>query len=73
MNEAIRITRATTLKPKPADGELGFGQLFTDHMFVADFQDEKGWYDPRIEPYGQLQMDPAAAVLTRRPSHRLTT
>jgi branched-chain amino acid aminotransferase len=63
MNEAIRVTRATTSKPKPADGELGFGQFFTDHMFVADFQEEKGWYDPRIEPYGPLALDPAAAVL----------
>ncbi|MET0851646.1 MAG: branched-chain amino acid aminotransferase [Candidatus Rokuibacteriota bacterium] len=59
----IRITRATTLKKKPKDGELGFGQLFTDHMFLADFQEEKGWYDPRVEPYGPIPMDPAAAVL----------
>jgi branched-chain amino acid aminotransferase len=63
MTEAIRITRATALKPKPRDAELGFGQLFTDHMFIADFQEEKGWYDPRIEPYGPLALDPAAAVL----------
>jgi branched-chain amino acid aminotransferase len=63
MTEPIRITRAVTLKTKPKDGELGFGQIFTDHMFVADFQDEKGWYDPRIEPYGPLALDPAAAVL----------
>jgi branched-chain amino acid aminotransferase len=32
-------------------------------MFVLDFQEEKGWYDPRVEPYGPLSMDPAAAVL----------
>ena len=63
MTEPIRITKATTLKPKPKDGELGFGQIFTDHMFLADFQEEKGWYDPRIEPYGPLPLDPAAAVL----------
>jgi len=63
MSEAIRITRATTAKAKPADAELGFGQVFTDHMFVADFQEEKGWYDPRIEPYGPIPLDPAAAVL----------
>jgi branched-chain amino acid aminotransferase len=63
MAEAIRITKARTLKTKPKDAELGFGQIFTDHMFVADFQEEKGWYDPRIEPYGPLEMDPAAAVL----------
>src|SRR6266540_588322 len=63
MLNPIRIAKATTLKGKPKDADLGFGQLFTDHMFVADFQDEKGWYDPRIEPYGPLALDPAAAVL----------
>ena len=63
MSEPIRITRATAKKPHPRDNELGFGTVFTDHMFVADFQEEKGWYDPRIEPYGPLALDPAAAVL----------
>jgi len=63
MSDVIRITRATTRKPKPKDHELGFGTVFTDHMFVADFQEEKGWYDPRIEPYGPLSLDPACAVL----------
>ena len=63
MAEAIRINKATAPKPKPKDKDLGFGQIFTDHMFVADFQEEKGWYDPRIEPYGPLELDPAAAVL----------
>jgi branched-chain amino acid aminotransferase len=63
MSEAIRITRATAKKPHPRDNELGFGTVFTDHMFVADFQEEKGWYDPRIEPYGPLSLDPACAVL----------
>ena len=63
MTHPIRITRATHRKPKPKDHELGFGTVFTDHMFVADFQEEKGWYDPRIEPYGPLSLEPAAAVL----------
>jgi branched-chain amino acid aminotransferase len=63
MREPIRITRATTKKPKPKDSDLTFGTVFTDHMFVADFQEEKGWYDPRIEPYGPFSLEPAAAVL----------
>ncbi len=63
MSDAIRITRTTTRKPKPKDSELGFGQFFSDHMFVADFQEEKGWYDPRVEPYGPLSLDPATAFL----------
>ena len=45
MTEPIRINRSTTRKPKPKDSDLGFGQIFTDHMFLADFQEEKGWYD----------------------------
>jgi branched-chain amino acid aminotransferase len=63
MSEPIRISRATTKKPKPKDSELTFGTVFTDHMFVLDFQEEKGWYDPRVEPYGPFPLDPAAAVL----------
>jgi branched-chain amino acid aminotransferase len=63
MAEAIRITRTNAPRPRPRDTELGFGQIFTDHMFLADFREEKGWYDPRIEPYGPLSFDPAAAVL----------
>ena len=63
MSEPIRISRATAKKPKPKDSELTFGTVFTDHMFVADFQEEKGWYDPRVEPYGPFPLDPAAAVL----------
>src|SRR5574341_1596140 len=63
MREPIRVTRATTKRPKPKDKDLTFGTIFTDHMFVLDFQEEKGWYDPRIEPYGPLSLDPAAAVL----------
>src|SRR5262245_10927457 len=63
MSDAIRVVRASTRKPRPKDAELGFGTVFTDHMFVADFQEEKGWYDPRVEPYGLLPLEPAAAVL----------
>jgi len=61
--DPIRITRATSRKPRPKDSDLTFGSVFTDHMFVMDFEEEKGWYDPRIEPYGPLALDPATAVL----------
>src|SRR5689334_20795713 len=63
MSEPIRITRTTHKKDKPKDKDLAFGNVFTDHMFVADFQEEKGWYDPRVEPYGPFPLDPATAVL----------
>src|ERR671936_1534744 len=63
MSDPIRITRTTSKKDKPKDKDLAFGNVFTDHMFVADFQEEKGWYDPRVEPYGPFPLDPATAVL----------
>jgi branched-chain amino acid aminotransferase len=63
MSDAIRITRTTSPKERPRDQDLGFGSVFTDHMCVVDFQEEKGWYDPRIEPYGPFALDPATAVL----------
>jgi branched-chain amino acid aminotransferase len=63
MSDAIRITRTTHPKEKPKDKDLAFGTDFTDHMFLADFQEEKGWYDPRVEPYAPLSLDPATAVL----------
>ena len=63
MAEPIRITKALVGKSCPKDTELGFGTVFTDHMFLANFQEGKGWYDPRIEPYAPFPTDPAAAVL----------
>ena len=63
MSEPIRITRTTSKKDKPKDKDLAFGNVFTDHMFVANFEEEKGWYDPRVEPYAPFPLDPATAVL----------
>jgi branched-chain amino acid aminotransferase len=63
MSEPIRITKTTTKRDKPKDKDLAFGNVFTDHMFVANFEEEKGWYDPRVEPYGPFPLDPATAVL----------
>jgi branched-chain amino acid aminotransferase len=63
MKDAVRITKTAKKKDKPKDKDLAFGTDFTDHMFLADFQEEKGWYDPRVEPYAPLALDPATAVL----------
>lgn len=45
----------------------GFGDYFTDHTAVVDFKvdanGEGGWSNARVEPYGPIMMDPAAAVL----------
>jgi branched-chain amino acid aminotransferase len=63
MDHAIRMEKSTRLKPKPeAQEKLGFGKYFTDHMFLMDYSEELGWYDPRIVPYAPLTMDPASMV-----------
>jgi branched-chain amino acid aminotransferase len=41
----------------------GFGVHFTDHMVTATWTPQAGWHDGRIEPYGPITLDPAAAVL----------
>jgi branched-chain amino acid aminotransferase len=52
------------LKKKPEPGQqLGFGKIFTDYLFLLDYQKGKGWINPRIEPYRPIPMDPAALVL----------
>ena len=50
------------ISPKPKDEELGFGNIFTDHMFVMDYDVDRGWYDPRIIPYGPIEMEPSSMV-----------
>ena len=57
----IKITKTTNPKPLPDESKLGFGSIFTDHMFIMKHNDD-GWYDPQIVPYGPLALDPAASV-----------
>ncbi len=59
----INVTRADTGRTRPEDSALGFGTVFTDHMFVMDYSQEKGWHDARIEPYAEFSMAPSAMVL----------
>lgn len=60
----IRFEKASVLKQKPADEtKLGFGQIFTDHMFIMDYTEGQGWHDARIIPYGDLTLSPAALCL----------
>ncbi len=58
----IRVERVATLKEKPDEDNLGFGRIFTDHMFVMNYTEGKGWHDPRIVPYSPIQLEPSAMV-----------
>lgn len=58
----ITVTRTNSPKVKPDESSLVFGHEFTDHMFVMDYKEGQGWYDPRIVPYGPLTLDPSTMV-----------
>lgn len=59
----IQITKSTQPKQKPAEDQIGFGKHFTDHMFVAKYHVDKGWYSAEIKPLQNLEIHPAASVL----------
>lgn len=59
----IRIEKTKNPKRIPAPGEpLGFGKIFTDHMFIMNYTEGKGWHDARVVPYQKLELAPAAMV-----------
>lgn len=62
----IRIEKLPEKLRKPKWGDpagLGFGRLFTDRMLVADWDNQQGWRDARIMPYGPFSLEPSASVL----------
>ena len=60
---AIEIELTKNPKSKPTDeSKLGFGNIFTDHMFIMNYDEGKGWHSPRIVPYAPLTLDPSAMV-----------
>lgn len=55
----IKIELNKNPKPKPPLDNLGFGNNFSDHMFILDYSSEKGWHDARIIPYGPIAHEPS--------------
>ncbi|WP_207426539.1 branched-chain amino acid aminotransferase [Pedobacter sp. SYSU D00535] len=59
----IKISKTTTSKlPETDFSNLPFGKIFSDHMFVADY-DNGEWKNFEIVPYGNLSFSPAMASL----------
>ncbi len=69
MTEAldIRIDRAERPVEDARRDEIladpGFGQHFTDHMFIAHWTPDALWHDASVSAYAPIPMDPASAVL----------
>ena len=59
---SIQINKVTESNYPNCPRELGFGSVFSDHMFSQEYQEGSGWANARIDPYHTITLDPAAAV-----------
>ncbi len=60
----IKLEKTTNPKEKPDEKNLGFGNYMTDHMFLINYDGDKGgWNNPRIVPYAPLEIEPNAVAL----------
>ena len=59
----IKIYENNNLKEKPDSSSLGFGKIFTDNMFIMDYNKAEGWHNARIVPFGPFPIHPASTVL----------
>lgn len=62
MNISVTKTSAPRMKPQD-ESKLGFGTIFTDHMFLMDYVAGQGWNNPRVVPFADFSLSPAAMVL----------
>ena len=64
MEFTFPVTYTESPKTRPTDeSKLGFGRSFSDHMFLMNYTEGKGWHDGRIVPYAPLELDPSCMVL----------
>ncbi len=63
MEISITKAAASELKEKPDESDLGFGNLFSDHMFVMTYSAGRGWHDAEIKPYQNFSLNPSAMAL----------
>ncbi|HKI98492.1 MAG TPA: branched-chain amino acid aminotransferase [bacterium] len=64
MEFKIQPVPATERRPKPTDeNKLGFGKIYSDHMFTATWSPNGGWAQGTVKKYGALDLAPAALVL----------
>lgn len=63
MTIPVTYVRETMKRFKPEDeSSLGFGNYFSNHMFLLDYKGAAGWHNPRIVPYGPLPFELASVV-----------
>ncbi|KAF5925915.1 hypothetical protein HPG69_000406 [Diceros bicornis minor] len=58
----LQLTQKPHKKPDPSK-PLVFGKTFTDHMLMVEWNEEKGWGQPRIQPFQNLMLHPACSAI----------
>lgn len=61
MHISFDITPRT--KPVVLPKNLGFGQIFTDHIFEMDYTPERGWHNAAIRPLQNFSFHPATMFI----------
>jgi branched-chain amino acid aminotransferase len=56
--ERVKTSRLSTVD----FSNLGFGNYISDHMLIAEYKNGE-WHEPKIMPYGDLQLSPAMLSL----------
>ncbi len=63
VSQKITVEKSKNSKLGQVDfNNLPFGQEYSDHMLVCDYEDGK-WLTPKIIPYQNISLDPSAKIL----------
>jgi branched-chain amino acid aminotransferase len=55
--------RIPTEERKRTLENLAFGRVFTEHVVAIDWDQDEGWHDGILRPYGKIELDPATVFL----------
>ena len=58
-----KTTDTSRYENKPKNEDLQFGQTISDHMLMVEWDKENKWNAPRIVPYQDLKISPAASCI----------
>ena len=56
-------TDRSDFEKRPEKENLSFGSTFTDHMLTIEWDTRDGWSSPKILPFQELKLHPAATSL----------
>ena len=64
MKIQVQAAPKSERRAKPGDeSHLGFGQLYSDHMFTMEWTSGEGWHSAKVSPFAPLTLSPATLCL----------